>query len=118
MSSQREAAEQRGRRAETIAAWYLRLKGWRIVARRVRVRGGEVDIVARRGHTLAFVEVKWRASAAALADSIDERRLRRVAVAADQLRHRYAKADDDVRIDVILLAPGRWPHHLVNVWIE
>ncbi len=118
MSSQREAAEQRGRRAETIAAWYLRLKGWRIVARRARVRGGEVDIIARRGHTLAFVEVKWRASAAALADSIDERRLRRVAVAADQLRHRYAKADDDVRIDVILLAPGRWPHHLVNVWIE
>lgn len=118
MSSQREAAEQRGRRAETIAAWYLRLKGWRIVARRARVRGGEVDIIARRGHTLAFVEVKWRASAAALDDSIDERRLRRVAVAADQLRHRYAKADDDVRIDVILLAPGRWPHHLVNVWIE
>lgn len=118
MSGQREAAEQRGRRAETIAAWYLRLKGWRIVARRARVRGGEVDIIARRGRTLAFVEVKWRASAAALADSIDERRLSRVAVAADQLRHRYAKADDDVRIDVILLAPGRWPHHLVNVWIE
>lgn len=118
MSGAREAAEQRGRRAENIAAWFLRFKGWRILARRVRVRGGEVDIVARRGHTLAFIEVKWRASAAALGESIDAHRLRRVAIAADQLRHRFATRGDDVRIDVILLAPGRWPHHLVNVWME
>ena len=59
----RFAAEKRGRGAETVAAWWLRLHGWRILARRARVPGGEVDIVARRGRTLAFVEVKARATA-------------------------------------------------------
>ena len=56
----RQAAEKRGRGAETLACWYLRLRGWRILARRARVPGGEVDVVARRGRTLAFVEVKAR----------------------------------------------------------
>ena len=56
----RQEAERRGRRAENLASLYLRLKGWRILARRARVPGGEVDIVARRGRTLAFVEVKAR----------------------------------------------------------
>lgn len=114
----RAAAEDRGRRGETIAAWYLRCKGWRIVATRARVHGGEVDIVARRGRTLAFVEVKWRSTSEALTFAIDERRLRRVAVAAQTLIEKYATPKDVTRIDVILLAPGRWPHHLVNVWMS
>ena len=61
----RQQAERRGRGAETLACWYLRLHGWRILARRARVPGGEVDVVARRGRTLAFVEVKARSSEAA-----------------------------------------------------
>ena len=48
-----------------FAAWWLRLKGWRILAQRARVPGGEVDLVARRGSTVAFVEVKQRGSDAA-----------------------------------------------------
>ncbi len=67
----RQEAERRGRGAETLACWYLRLKGWRILARRARVPGGEVDIVARRGRTLAFVEVKARASEDAAASCLD-----------------------------------------------
>ena len=114
----RAAAEGRGRRGETLAAWYLRCKGWRIVATRARVHGGEVDIVARRGRTLAFVEVKWRSTGDALDYAVDERRLRRVAVAAQTLIGKYAMPHDVTRIDVILLAPGRWPHHLVNVWMS
>ena len=113
----RARAEQRGRRGETLAAWALRLKGWRILARRVKVRGGEVDLIARRGRTVAFVEVKWRAKAQDLDTAIDDYRLRRVVTAAHQLSPRYASADDDIRIDVMLLAPGRWPHHLANVWM-
>ena len=58
----RQEAERRGRGAETLACWYLRLKGWRILARRARVPGGEVEIIARRGRPLAFVEVKARAT--------------------------------------------------------
>jgi putative endonuclease len=112
----RSAAETRGRRAETWAAWALRLKGWRILDRRVRVAGGEVDLIARRGRMVAFVEVKWRDRAIDLDTAIDAYRLRRVVTAARRLAPRYLKSGDDMRIDVMLLAPGRWPHHLANVW--
>ena len=112
----RQQAEQRGRGAETIAAWWLRLRGWRILARRARVPGGEVDIVARRGRVLAFVEVKARASADAAAFSLDRYRLRRVAVAAERLAPRYMRAGDDVRIDALFIVPRRLPRHLADVW--
>lgn len=99
-----------------MAAWWLRLRGWRILARRARVPGGEVDLVARRGRTLAFVEVKQRGSEEAAAMALDEYRLRRVAVAAERLAPRYARQGDDIRIDAIFLVPGRLPRHLANVW--
>ena len=81
------------------------------------MRGGEVDLVARRGRMLAFVEVKQRATAEAAAQALDEYRLRRVAVAARQLGPRYARPGDDIRIDAIFIVPGRLPQHLVNVWL-
>jgi len=112
----RQEAEKRGRGAETLACWYLRLRGWRIVARRARVPGGEVDIVARRGRTLAFVEVKARADEDTAAISLDRYRLRRVAVAAERLAPRYIRDGDDVRIDAMFVVPGRWPRHLPDVW--
>ena len=112
----REAAEKRGRGAERIAALWLRLHGWRILARRARVPGGEVDIVARRRTTLAFVEVKARATEEAAAMSLDAWRLRRVVVAAERLAPRYLKSGDDLRIDAIFIVPGRLPRHVPNVW--
>jgi putative endonuclease len=112
----RQQAEKRGRSAETLACWYLRLKGWRIIARRARVPGGEVDIVARRRRTLAFVEVKARASEEAAAFALDDWRLRRVVAAAERLAPRYMRAGDDVRIDALFVVPGRWPTHLADVW--
>lgn len=116
MSRRRALAERRGRRGELLAAWFLRLKGWRILARRIKTPRGEVDLVARRGRTVAFIEVKWRRTAAELDLAIDEYRLRRVAAAAEAVAHRFAAADDDRRIDVLLLAPGRFPRHIVNAW--
>jgi putative endonuclease len=112
----RREAERRGRTAETLACWYLRLTAWRILARRARVRGGEVDIVARRGRTVAFIEVKARKTDDAASFALDRNRLRRVAAAAEQLAPRYAREGDDMRIDAIFLVPGRWPRHLANVW--
>jgi putative endonuclease len=112
----REAAEKRGRGAETIACWWLRLHGWRILARRARVPGGEVDIVARRGKVLAFVEVKARATESAADMSLDAWRLRRVAVAAERLAPRYMRPGDDLRTDAVFIVPGRPPRHVPNLW--
>lgn len=112
----RQEAERRGRSGETWAAFYLRLKGWRILARRIRVRGGEVDIVARRGRTLAFVEVKARANMDSAAFSLDRYRLRRVAAAAEILAPRFMREGDEVRIDAIFIVPGRLPRHLPDIW--
>jgi putative endonuclease len=95
----------------------LRLHGWRILARRARVPGGEVDIVARRGRILAFVEVKARSSKDAAAFALDEWRLRRVVAAAERLAPRYMREGDDVRIDALFIVPRRWPRHLANVWL-
>lgn len=112
----RQAAERRGRGAERLAAWWLRLHGWRILAQRARVPGGEVDLIARRGRTLAFVEVKARASAEAAGFALDEWRLRRVVTAAERLTPRYMREGDDVRIDAVFIVPGRLPRHLANIW--
>ena len=113
----RAEAERRGRRGETRAAWWLRLKGWRIVGQRVKTPRGEIDLIARRGRTLAFFEVKWRNRAQDLDLAIDEYRLRRVAAAAEASAHRFARQGDDTRIDVLLLAPGRFPRHITNAWM-
>ncbi len=110
----RAEREAKGRRGESLAAWYLRLKGWRILARRVKTARGEIDLIARRGAVVAFVEVKWRDRAEELDQAVDPYRLRRVAAAAEAVAHRYARAGDIQRIDVLLLAPGRFPRHMAN----
>ena len=112
----RQRAERSGRRAESIAALWLRLKGWRILARRVRTPVGEIDLVAKKGRMVAFVEVKARATAAEADFALDERRLRRVAAAAEALAHRYAGPGDDLRVDAMFIVPWRLPRHLANVW--
>ena len=113
----RAERERLGRRGESLAAWYLRFKGWRIVARRVKTPRGEIDLVARRGRTVAFMEVKWRSNAADLDLAIDSWRLRRVIAAAEGVASRFVRPGDDQRVDVLLLAPGRFPRHIVNASI-
>lgn len=112
----RQEAEKRGRGAETLAAMWLRLHGWRILARRARVPGGEVDIVARRGRTLAFIEVKARATKDAAGFALDAYRLRRVATAAERLAPRFVRDGDDLRIDAIYIVPRSLPRHVANIW--
>ena len=51
----RQEAERRGRKGEGFAALWLRLHGWKVVARRIKTPRGEIDLIARRGHTLAFI---------------------------------------------------------------
>ncbi|MGX7952380.1 YraN family protein [Tsuneonella sp. HG249] len=113
----RQKAEREGRRGELAAELYLRAKGWSILARRRKTPLGEIDLVARRARTVAFVEVKWRKRADDLGLAIDEYRLRRVAAAAEAVAHEYATEGEDLRVDVILLAPGRLPQHIVNAYM-
>jgi putative endonuclease len=113
----RQRAERDGRRAEAKAALWLQLKGWRIVGRRIRTPVGEVDMIARKGRIVAFIEVKARATAEQADLALDHYRLRRVAAAAEALAPRYARPGDDIRIDAIFIVPRRLPRHLANVWI-
>ncbi len=113
----RQIAEKSGREGERRAALWLRAKGWRILGERVRTPRGEIDLVAKRGGMIAFVEVKWRRSKDALDLAIDENRLARVAAAVECVAHEYATAGEDIRVDVILLAPGSLPRHIANAWM-
>lgn len=113
----RQRAEKRGRAGEARAALWLQAKGWRILDRRRKTPLGEIDLIAKRGAVIAFVEVKWRKDAEQLDHAIDEYRLSRVAAAAEAVAHEYAKQGEDIRVDVILLAPARLPRHIVNAWM-
>ncbi|NCP13256.1 MAG: YraN family protein [Sphingomonadales bacterium] len=114
---QRQEADRRGREGEAEAAMFLTQQGWRILAERVKTKAGEIDLIAKRTGLVAFVEVKWRARAASLGDAIDERRLARVAAAVEIVWQTYATQGEDIRIDVILLAPGHKPTHIENAWM-
>lgn len=112
----RQIAEQSGRDGERRAALWLRAKGWQILDSRVKTPAGEIDLVAKRGSLISFVEVKWRKKREELDYAIDQHRLSRVAAAAEAVAHRYAQGGEDIRVDVILLAPGAFPRHIPNAW--
>jgi putative endonuclease len=117
VSAGRRRAERRGHGAERLCIWLLRLKGYRILARRFRVPSGEIDLIARRGRVLVAVEVKARAGFDAAAAAISAHQRRRIARA---LEHFLARRPDlavlDRRFDVMMVVPRRWPRHLPNAW--
>ncbi len=113
----RRDAERRGRRAEAIAAWYLRAKFYRILARRYRTPLGEIDLIARRGRTVVFVEVKSRPTGEAGLEAVTAKSRQRIArAAALWLAAHPAAAGLDQRFDVIVAAPGRRPRHHAGIF--
>jgi len=113
----RQLAWRRGRLGESLAILSLACRGYRILARGHRSPAGEIDIVARRGRLLVFVEVKARDSLAGAAEALLARQRRRIArAAAGYLASRPELAHCQPRFDVILVAPWRWPLHIVNAW--
>ncbi|MFQ5765248.1 MAG: YraN family protein [Rhodospirillales bacterium] len=106
-----------GRFAEALSAWHLRARGYRIVSRGFRSAAGEIDIVARRGRVLVFVEVKARRELSAAAESLGPRQTGRIARAAGAfVQSRPGLAGLDQRFDVMLVRPWRLPVHLEDAW--
>ena len=119
MTEKRRRARRAGLRAEAAAAWYLRCKGYRIEAQNLRTPVGEIDIVARRGDTVAIVEVKRRPAAGDLGAAVTPAQQRRLVNAARWLvSARPGLARLTVRFDVVLVTPRRLPLHLPNAWQE
>lgn len=113
----RRRAYARGRRAERLAAWWLRLKGYRILAQGFRSPAGEIDLIARRGGILAIVEVKRRARLAEAGEAVRRRQQRRIVHAAQAyLQRRPELARLQLRFDALLLVPRRLPHHIADAW--
>lgn len=107
----------RGRAAERLALLWLLGKGWRPLARRFAVPGGEIDLVMRRGRTIAFVEVKARGTLDAASTAIDGGKRRRISRAARAWLTRHPDlADLTFRADAVFLAPGSWPRHAVAIF--
>ncbi|MGB6231594.1 MAG: YraN family protein [Litorimonas sp.] len=115
MTRDREAAERAGRRAEGLVALYLVLTGHRILARRYRCPSGEIDLIARRGRAIVFIEVKQRARAAHAVDPVTARSEERILRAGETWLNRhpdYIDRDFAVRYDLVTVI-GRWRlHHL------
>jgi putative endonuclease len=113
----RRSAERRGLRAEWLAALWLMLRGYRVLARRVRTPAGEVDLVVRRGSVVVAVEVKARATLDAALDSVSSRQRHRVALGLESfLARRPELAGLDRRFDLVAVQPWRLPVHLADVW--
>jgi putative endonuclease len=113
----RRQAQRRGRAAEWLCLWHLRLRGWRIVARDWRCPSGEIDILARRGRILAVIEVKSRNDAGSAAEALLPRQKRRIARAAEAfLLSRPDLAGLDLRFDLMLVARSRLPRHWQGAW--
>lgn len=113
----RHDALARGRWSETLAALALRLRGYRIAARNFRCKAGEIDIIARKGDLVAFVEVKARSDTAVAIDAVGPRSRQRIANAANVWLSRQPDAARlSLRFDIVAVRPWRWPVHFVDTF--
>lgn len=109
--------ERKGRRAEWLAALALTLRGYRIAALRYRTRAGEIDIVARKGDLIAFVEVKARRDLATGVDAVSHSAQRRIRDAGSSfISEQKDSAQLSWRFDIVVVSPWRWPVHLKDAF--
>ena len=127
MSLQRERGELRsrrarrsgitGRRSEWLAILWLAAKGYRLLARRFGGKGGEIDLIVKRGRTVAFVEVKARGAIEDALGAITPEKRRLVELRIRQwLAQNPWAMDHHLRADAVFLAPRRWPRHVPGVF--
>lgn len=118
MSLKRQRAYRWGIHAEKVAGWYLRGKGYRILAGRSRNALGEIDILARRGRTLAAIEVKARKTLEQCEISVTPAKQQRIARAMELWLAQSSGLAENcaIRFDVIWMTPWRWPLHIKDAW--
>jgi putative endonuclease len=106
-----------GRRGEVAAALWLMLKGYRILGFRLKAPQAEIDLLALRGKVLAVVEVKQRATLLQAMEAVGVEQRERLRRAGETLAaNRRGLQDASVRLDLIALAPGRFPRHIRDPW--
>ena len=117
MADARLKAYRKGHRAEWLAALSLILRGHRIVARRFKTPVGEIDLIARRGSLVLFIEVKARATHQLALDSVNRTAQLRITKAGNWwLSQQKDFHKVSWRFDVLTVVPWRWPRHYKNVW--
>lgn len=105
-----------GHGAEWVAAVWLMFKGYQILAFRLPNRAGEIDILARRGRILALVEVKRRATLEAALAALTPQQFQRLVAAGETVkRGRPSLGHLSLRLDMVALAPGRFPRHVRDI---
>jgi putative endonuclease len=110
-------AYRRGIRAEIIAGLYLTLTGWRVLAWRWKCPLGEIDLVAKNGKVITFIEVKARQNEQSALDSITAHQWSRISNAADIFMSQQRQyADCSWRFDAIIIVPRQWPKRFKNMW--
>lgn len=106
-----------GLRAESFAAWGLRLHGYRILERRYKTPVGEVDLIALKGNMLVFVEVKAREKLSTALQSVTSRMQNRIVRAANYfIAQNSGFNGHDMRFDLVAVAPPFYWQHLDNAW--
>jgi putative endonuclease len=108
----------RGVWAEFLALLYLAGKGYWPIARRYKTKSGEIDLIVRRGNTLAFIEIKSRPNIWAASEANSQYHQKRIADAADIFlkRHPAYWNNYHLRYDEVICVPGKWPVHIIAAW--
>lgn len=113
----RQKAQKYGLFAESLAAFALRIKGYKIVARNFKTKLGEIDIIARNGDLVAIVEVKARKNLQSSLDSVGYQSTQRIQNSADLW---LAKQPDahliSMRFDIVAVQPKKWPVHIKDAF--
>lgn len=116
-AKRRLAAEKQGHRGEALAALFLQAKFYQLREKRFKTPVGEIDLIAEKAGTIVFVEVKTRSKNADEAMALGAVNPSRITRAAQYWLSRHpAESGKDMRFDVIFLAQGRWPRHLINAF--
>lgn len=107
-----------GHGAEFLALVMLFVKGYHILCRRFKCPAGEVDIIARKGNMMVFIEVKARRTFADAAHALSTAQKKRIIRAATWYMSRQKKAGQETlyRFDMVLVSPWRWPSHIKDAW--